>query len=429
MNRSHLSLLFPFLSAGAFAQFNATITVTDLGTGAPMENATVELDGNSQATDALGQTVFTGLVDNIYEYSVSALCYNTGFGSIIIAGGDGEASLAMEAMSSNNVFFFIGSPLAITGATVNLTDGADFNMEFITSDPFGGKMVGNVPFGAYSYTITIPCYEPISGTVTVDCNNGDGIIVSAEPVELTVNNVFFFIGSPFALLGATVDLTDGADYNHSFVTWDTWGGEMVADVPYGEYTYTISKPCYETVTGTVTVECNNGEGIAVFAEPVEIVLDLTVNLDGNLLTAAATGLAYQWVDCDNSNEPILGAVGQSFEPTVNGNYAVIITSGNCSQTSSCTAVTTLGTEDLEGRDGFTLFPNPFSDMLTVRTGLQSGTVRAELFSADGRLVLEGTRSGLELITLGTAALPSGTYVLRLTTANARATRSVVLARP
>lgn len=428
MSRYILSLAFPLLAVTMFGQFNATITVTDLGTGAPLENATVELDGNSQVTDALGQAVFSGLADNTYEYSVSAICYDMGFGSIIIAGGDGEAFLALDAMSANNVFFFIGSPLAITGATVNLTDGGDFNMEFITSDPFGGKMVGNVPFGEYSYTITIPCYEPIAGTVTVDCNGGDGIIVSAEPVEVTVNNVFFFIGSPLQIMGATVTLTDGADYNESFVTSDPFG-DMLGDVPYGAYSYTITIPCYETVTGTVTVECNNGEGIAVIAEPVELVLDLTVTLDGNVLTAAATGLAYQWVDCDNSNEPIIGAVGQSFTPTQNGNYAVIITSGTCSQTSSCTEITTMGAADIEGRDAFLVYPNPFGDRLTVRTGTQSGSVRAELFSADGRLVLEGTRSGLQLITLETAQLPSGSYVLRITTGNARTTRSVVLTRP
>ena len=101
----------------------------------------------------------------------------------------------------------------------------------------------------------------------MECNNGAGIAVIAEPAE--ANNIFFYIGSPLAITGATVEVTDGADYNVTFVTWSPFGGEMVGDVPFGEYSYTITVPCYETTTGTFTVECNNGEGISVVAEPVE----------------------------------------------------------------------------------------------------------------------------------------------------------------
>ena len=330
MNRNHLVPVVAFLAAlNASAQSNATIGVTDSGTGSPVENATVQLDGNSQTTDALGQTVFTGLADGTYEYTVSAICYTTGIGSITIAGGDASAELALEPVSTNNVFFFIGSPLAITGATVQLTDGADYNVSFVTSDPFGGEIVADVPFGEYSYTITIPCYE--------------------------------------------------------------------------------------TTTGTFTVDCNNGDGIAVFIEPVEIVIDATVTLDGAVLSAAAAGLAYQWVDCDNSNAPVANATEQSFEPTEDGNYAVVISSGDCSVTSACTAVVITGTAEVQGREAFRVYPNPFTDRFTVRTDARSGTVRVQLYNADGRLVLEQAQGGAERIAVRTAQFPSGTYVLRVIT--------------
>ena len=423
MIRSYLSLAFPFLAANVFSQFNATITVTDLGTGAPVENASVQLDGNSQSTDALGQTVFIGLADNTYEYTVSAACYTSGLGSITIAGADADTALALAALTTNNVFFFVGSPLQIMGASVTLYDGADYNYTFVTSDPFG-DMVADVPYGEYSYSITIPCYQPVSGTVTLTCNNGDGIAVFTEPVEATTNNVFFFVGSPLQIMGSTITLTDGVDYNVSVVTSDPFG-DMVADVPYGEYSYTITTPCYGPVSGTVTVACNNGDGNAVFAEPVEIAIDVTVTLDGNVLTAAVVGLDYQWVDCDNGNAPIEGAIGQSFEPTVNGSYAVIITSGDCSQTSACTAVTITGIGDSEGRDAFMVYPNPFSDMITVHSGGKAGSIRVEVFNKAGQMVVGETHSGQELITVQTAHLPSGSYSLRLTTRGASVTSRLV----
>jgi ribosomal protein S19 len=595
MNRFYLSLIFSFLAACTLAQFNATITVTDLGTGAPLQNATVLLDGNFQSTDAAGQAVFVGLADANYNYAVTAACYTPGTGSVTIAGADADAALALEEQNVNNVFFFVGSPMQIMGATVTLYDGANYNESFVTSDPWG-DMLADVPYGEYSYSITIPCYAPVSGTVTVECNNGDGIGVFAEPVQATANNVFFFVGSPMQIMGATVTLYDGADYNESFVTSDPWGdmladvpygeysysitipcyapvsgtvtvacnngdgigvfaepvqatannvfffvgspmqimgatvtlydganynesfvtsdpwgdmladvpygeysysitipcyapvsgtvtvacnngdgiavfaepvqatannvfffvgspmqimgatvtlydganynesfvtsdpwGDMLADVPYGEYSYSITIPCYAPVSGTVVVECNNGDGIAVFAEPTGIIIDLTVTLDGSVLTAAAPGLAYQWVDCDNANAFIDGAIVQSFAPTVNGNYAVIITDGDCSQTSSCTAVTTTGTADIEGRDAFAVYPNPCTDMVTVRTNVETGNVRLELFNAAGQMIVGETRRGMELITVQTAHLPAGSYMLRLTTEHVSTIRNLVVA--
>jgi hypothetical protein len=200
---------------------------------------------------------------------------------------------------------------------------------------------------------------------------------------------------------------------------------MVENVPYGEYTYTITTPCYETVTGNVTVGCNNGEGVSVFAEPAEIPIDVTVTLDGAVLTAAAAGLTYQWVDCDNGNAPIVGATAQSYAPTVNGNYAVIIISGDCSQTSACTAVTVTGTEDLESDGAFVVYPNPFNDRFTVRTDVQAGNVHVELFNTDGRLVLHERHNGSGLITMHTQQLSAGSYMLRVTTDNESSTTSVV----
>ena len=161
MNRYLLSLAFTWLmAANAFAQFSATITVTDDGTSLPLENATVQLDGNSQTTDALGQTVFTGLIDGTHDCSVSATCFNPIAGSVTIAGADANASLALDEQTTNNVFFFIGSPFAIIGATVQITDGADYNFSFVTWDTWGGEMVGDVPFGEYTYTSPPPATRP-----------------------------------------------------------------------------------------------------------------------------------------------------------------------------------------------------------------------------------------------------------------------------
>ncbi|MBK7286530.1 MAG: T9SS type A sorting domain-containing protein [Flavobacteriales bacterium] len=406
-----------FFIGDPLAITGATVQVTD---GA-------DYNASFVTSDPFGGEILADVPYGDISYTISAPCYATLTGTVTVDCNNGDGIAVFEnpaPATTNNVFFFIGDPLAITGATVQVTDGADYNASFVTSDPFGGEMLADVPFGDISYTISAPCYATLTGTVTVDCNNGDGIAVFENPAPATTNNVFFFIGDPLAITGATVQVTDGADYNASFVTTDTFGGEMLADVPFGDISYTITAPCYATVTGTVTVDCNNGDGIAIFTDPAPVVIDVNVTLTGSTLTATATGVGYQWVDCDNNNAPIVGAEGQNFLPAESGDYAVVLTSGDCSQTSACTEVIVTGVDELAGRDAFAVYPNPFGDRITVSTNGKLGPVRLELLSLTGQVLLDETRSGME-ISLQTSVLPSGSYILRMSSDNARSTVRVV----
>jgi hypothetical protein len=221
-------------------------------------------------------------------------------------------------------------------ATVELY-GPGFYESFVTSDPFSGEFIADVPFGEYTYSVSKACHETITGTVTVDCNDGMGVSVFATPSPATSNNVFFFVGSPLAMLDATVELT-GDGFYESFVTSDPWSGEFIADVPFGEYTYSVSKACHETITGTVTVDCNDGMGVSVFATPSPINFDTNVMTSNGVLSVAAAAIDYQWVDCDNGNAPILGATGATFAPSASGTYAVELSAEGCSASSSCVAI-------------------------------------------------------------------------------------------
>ena len=69
--------------------------------------------------------------------------------------------------------------------------------------------------------------------------------------------------------------------------------------------------CDSTVTTTLLVD-------TVDVSITQNVYELTAN--NNLGT-------YQWIDCDNGNQPIAGETNQTFTATENGNYAVIITEG------------------------------------------------------------------------------------------------------
>ncbi|MGB6036413.1 MAG: T9SS type A sorting domain-containing protein, partial [Cryomorphaceae bacterium] len=339
-------------------------------------------------------------------------CYETGFESLTIAGGNATESAVMVPSTSNSVFFFIGEPLTIPGATVSLFDSEGY-FETLETGNFLGDIIENVPYGEYNYTVELDCYETIFGSVTVDCAGGNGVSVAQNPVEQTTNSVFFFIGEPLTLAGATVSLFDSEGY---FETLETGNflGDIIENVPFGEYSYTVEADCYETITGSVTVECiGGGQGVVVAENPVPVVLDNSVTADANTLTAAAAGLSYQWVDCDNGNAEIEGETGQSFTATEDGNYAVVISSENCSITSQCFQVIVTGIFDASPSIEVSVYPNPFTSNLNIRLDDKGGKTFVEIISITGQLIVQENFTNSEFIMVDVSDLASGTYLLKV----------------
>lgn len=80
-----------------------------------------------------------------------------------------------------------------------------------------------------------------------------------------------------------------------------------------------------------------------------------------ILNAVEQDVSYQWVRCpDYSSLP--GQTNRQFAPTRNGEYAVILTRGICSDTSQCIPVSELGLLESD----FNIFPNPTSGILRIR---------------------------------------------------------------
>jgi hypothetical protein len=379
-------------------------------------------------SDPFGAETIDDVPYGEYTYVLSKPCHTSVTGTVTVDcnNGDGIAVFDQPVQAtSNSVFFFVGELLAELDVTVELFDSNGFYSSFVTSDPFGAETIDDVPYGEYTYVLSKPCHTTVTGTVTVDCNNGDGIAVFDQPVPATSNSVFFFIGELLAELDVTVELSNSDGYFSSFVTSDPFGAETIDDVPYGEYTYVLSKPCHTTVTGTVTVDCNNGDGIAVFDQPEPIVIDSTVSQDMSVLTANSSGLSYQWVDCDNGNAPINGAEAQSYTATANGNYAVMITEGNCTVTSDCIQVIISGLDDVD-EIAFNAYPNPVQDILTIDFSGFEDSMQIHVYSIDGRLVLAENVTMTDQIRLDLSALNAGNYVLRLTNEGSRTSMPLIV---
>lgn len=75
------------------------------------------------------------------------------------------------------------------------------------------------------------------------------------------------------------------------------------------------------------------------------------------------GVTYQWVDCNNGFSHITGEQGQSFTPSVNGEYAVITSFNGCPDTSNCVMIGATGLS--ENQFGVQVFPNPTNGQIYI----------------------------------------------------------------
>ncbi|MFT5778382.1 MAG: hypothetical protein ACI837_001338 [Crocinitomicaceae bacterium] len=153
---------------------------------------------------------------------------------------------------------------------------------------------------------------------------------------------------------------------------------------------------------------SNIDAIASFSENC-CSIDLSITENANTITATLSGAMYQWVDCDNSNDPIIGATNQSFTPTANGNYACIIDDGNCSDVSACTAITTVGINELS-TTMINISPNPASDQITIDSEEEIEAVT--IFNMFGERVQQEFSK-----TFSIAPLSNGVYIMNIQTNN------------
>lgn len=151
-------------------------------------------------------------------------------------------------------------------------------------------------------------------------------------------------------------------------------------------------------------------------------IDNTVSSSGASLTSNQAGATYQWIDCDNGNAAISGETNSTFTATETGNYAVVVTVNNCSETSACTLVDLTSIDELNLNSSL-VFPNPVSDVFEIKNIEQFGTIESiVLMDANGRAVMTIPTTDAST---NIAHLESGVYFLNIQSESGRSVVSLV----
>ncbi|MCU0431168.1 MAG: FG-GAP-like repeat-containing protein [Cytophagaceae bacterium] len=130
------------------------------------------------------------------------------------------------------------------------------------------------------------------------------------------------------------------------------------------------------------------------------------------ISAVSSGATYTWIDCNNSNQVIGGQTSQSFTAVANGNYAVIVTEGACSDTSACVSITSIVSSLTEALDvnNIQVMPNPNNGEFVINLPVGSSL---SISNSLGEIVYTSDNSK-NLTSINMNNVASGVYTLKVT---------------
>ncbi|CAG5082383.1 poly(ethylene terephthalate) hydrolase family protein [Parvicella tangerina] len=373
------------ITDGAGCSITESVTITDVG--GPTVSSTTNMvscyglsDGSASLSISGGTSPYTedwgandpaNLSAGTYNYTITDGNGCATQGSVTI--NEPSQLVASSSTTSSNCGNSDGSAtLSISGGT------SPYSENWGSEDPMA------LSAGTYSVLITDGAGCSITESVTITD-------VGGPTVSSTTNMVSCYGLSDGS---ASLSITGGT----SPYTED-WGVNDPANLSAGTYNYTVTDG-----NGCIT------QGMVTITEPSAI--DVGVSLVNNELTANNTAASgYQWIDCGDGSG-LSGENLSTFTPSVDGNYAVIVTEGACSDTSSCTLVQGLGVSEPLDELNLVVYPNPSNGHLTVVYNLLE-TMIIDVYQIDGKhCQTNRISSSGEMIELPHAP---GVYLLRCST--------------
>ncbi len=152
-----------------------------------------------------------------------------------------------------------------------------------------------------------------------------------------------------------------------------------------------------------------------------VVLDLTINfidttlsILGDNFTAneSSPDITYQWVTCPDM-EIVPGATDQLFIATTPGDYAVILSDGTCTITSSC--FTFLSIDNAKLDNVLSIYPNPNNGVFYISPIFEDAHIR--IYSNDGNLIANSIPLSSGKGQFDLTHLAKGFYIIEIITEN------------
>ncbi len=192
-------------------------------------------------------------------------------------------------------------------------------------------------------------------------------------------------------------------------------------MPYTSNNIVFPGPGSQNVSLTNSVGCDS---VATINLSVIDPTYLSITAFDETLIADENNATYQWISCDSTtNGNIPGETNQSFTATANGNYAVIVTTPSCSDTSGCFNIATVGIKkQAQTTNKIIISPNPNNGYFSIDLKEESNIIVTD---ALGRKVYEKTlQLGKQKIDLQNEI--NGVYLIHIISNNHSQTNKFIL---
>ena len=189
--------------------------------------------------------------------------------------------------------------------------------------------------------------------------------------------------------------------------------------PSGKYRYKF--------TGTYTDTIKNKKGCDSIIQ-INLTIwkpNTTIQQDGGILIAGATGVVYQWLDCDKAKSKVIGETAQKFVCWQNGKYTVEITENGCKDTGSCIIVTNASVDNTAPKK-LLIYPNPSEGKITIDGLEKIKNTTVQIEGMDGRVVKQFLFEQTGILHLNIRDIRPGTYILKAFQANQTYTEKLIL---
>jgi hypothetical protein len=288
----------------------------------------------------------------------------------------------------------------------------------------------SVSVGTSTYLIAGTYVDTL--TATNGCDSLVTTILSVNPVFTTNNPIVVCFGETYTI-GDSTYTTSGVYTNlfEAITGCDSTVTTNLTILPLNTHSQSINVCFGENYSIGNNTYSSNGTYIDTLVSTIGcdsiVTTQLTINNQINTATtvneitisATATGATYQWINCAN-NQAISGATSQSYTATANGDYAVIVTQNNCSDTSACTTFSTIGINELSA--SFNLYPNPATSAVTIASS--QSIEQIVITDLSGKVILILTEKELNQ-TIDVSDLSRGMYLVKVISQGNQITKQFV----
>jgi hypothetical protein len=137
---------------------------------------------------------------------------------------------------------------------------------------------------------------------------------------------------------------------------------------------------------------------------------IITEVDGVLATSAI-GDNFQWIDC-SGNLPISGAITNEFTPSNDGNYAVEVTSNQCTWMSDCFTFSTVSTSQLNDDEDYFVYPNPAVNTISLKIPYGKSIKSIIIVDELGRMIKKFAKDEINN-SLNISDLENGFYIVHI----------------